>query len=158
MNCPFCQNRIQESVFAQSLNFFAIYNIAPIFAGHSLIIPKKHIVSMLNLSETDLSEMILFARKVTHIILRAFNSEAFNWSVQDQEAAGQTIAHLHMHIVPRHNTDMPEAGSWYSKISNNYNRILDSANRTKLTGEQMHQVVVKLRRIASDEGIFAENG
>lgn len=148
MNCPFCSDEINNSVFAESENFKAIYNIAPILPGHSLIIPKKHLKSILDLSDSLLSEMMQFAKKVTCILLEAFYSDAFNWSVQDNDAAGQTVPHLHLHIVPRHKVDLPEAGDWYPKISDNDKKILDSNHRSKLSQQQTKEIIAKLKDLA----------
>jgi bis(5'-adenosyl)-triphosphatase len=150
MSCPFCEDKIKESVFAESENFRAIYNLAPILPGHSLVIPKKHTISLLDLSDMELSEMIIFAKKVTQILLEAFNSVSFNWSIQDSEAAGQTVSHLHLHIVPRYTGDLPDPGDWYPKINNNLNEILDSDSRDKLSQDQLEKIVAKLKRIGRD--------
>jgi bis(5'-adenosyl)-triphosphatase len=151
MNCPFCQEKIKVSAFAESNHFYAICNIAPIVPGHSLIIPKTHISSMLILSDNEFSEMMIFAKEVTQILLKAFNSDSFNWSVQDNDAAGQTVSHLHLHVVPRHMGDMKEAGDWYPMIRQNDKEILDSNQRPKLSQEQIEQIVSKLKEISSNE-------
>jgi bis(5'-adenosyl)-triphosphatase len=151
MNCPFCQEKIKNSVFAESDHFYAIYNIAPIVPGHSLIIPKTHITSLLILSANELSEMMNFAKEVTQIVLKAFNSDSFNWSVQDNDAAGQTVSHLHLHIVPRHLGDLKEAGDWYPLIRENDKEMLDSKQRARLSQEQMDQIVSKLKEISGNE-------
>ena len=151
MSCPFCDTRIADAVFARSENFLAVYNIAPIFPGHSLVIPRNHIESIMDLEEEKLTEMMVFSKKVTHLLLRVFKAESFNWSLQDKEAAGQTIAHLHMHIVPRLTGDLPDPGDWYPKIMKNYGEILDSASRAKLTSDEMIRIVSKLRKEGSED-------
>jgi bis(5'-adenosyl)-triphosphatase len=150
MNCPFCQPSIQEAVFARSENFLAVYNLAPIFPGHSLIIPVRHLQSTLELTTDELTEMMLFARSVTSLLLKAFKAEAFNWSIQDREAAGQTLAHLHMHIVMRYPGDLPDPGDWYPKIRQNYSEILDSTSREKLTPSELKKIVETLRSTANN--------
>jgi bis(5'-adenosyl)-triphosphatase len=148
MTCPFCEPDMKDAVFAESGNFQAIYNIAPIFPGHSLIIPRRHVQSLMELTDDELSEMILFTREVTHMLLREFKAEAFNWSVQDKEAAGQTLTHLHLHIVPRYPGDIPEPGDWYPKVQKNFGEILDSADRIKLTTQELSSIVSSLRKSA----------
>ena len=102
-NCPFCQNRIQEVVFDDTRNFMALYNIAPIFPGHSLIVPRRHVQSVMELTTPEFEELMDFTRRVTVDLLDVFKANAFNWTLQDREAAGQTLAHLHVHIVLRRN-------------------------------------------------------
>jgi bis(5'-adenosyl)-triphosphatase len=152
--CPFCATEIQNSVFARSENFYAIYNIAPVFPGHSLIIPKGHIISILSLSESQMAEMMLFSAKVTRLLLRVFKTDGFNWSVQDNETAGQTIAHVHFHIVPRKEGDLTVPGDWYPMIQNNAGEILDSIYRDKLDNMQMNKIVNHLRKEAEIDRLF----
>jgi bis(5'-adenosyl)-triphosphatase len=154
MECTFCEDKILDIAFAKSINFLAIYNLAPIFPGHTLIIPVNHIESVLELQSEELNEMIMFTRSVTTILLRTFKAEAFNWSVQDKEAAGQTIAHLHMHIVLRFKDDLPDPGDWYPKIQNNHSEILDSASRQRHTPDEMHQIVDLLRKESKMRGFW----
>ncbi len=154
MNCPFCLPDVQTSVFARSRRFLAIYNIAPIFPGHSLIIPENHIQSMMELDDEEVAEMILFSRKVTNLLLKVFKAEAFNWSLQEGDTAGQTQTHLHMHIVLRFPNDIPDPGNWYPKIQQNYSEILDSMNRPKFKTDEMDKIVRKLRAQAKEEGLF----
>jgi bis(5'-adenosyl)-triphosphatase len=146
IDCPFCKPEINNSVFAESENFLAIYNIAPVFPGHSLIIPKKHVESILSLTENETIELMLFARKLTQFLLHIFKSDGFNWSVQDKEAAGQSVAHLHMHIVPRLNGDLANPGDWYPLIQNNSQVILDSEYREKIDPQKMESIVNFLKK------------
>lgn len=148
MVCPFCAGSVERSVFSESENFRAIYNIAPIFPGHSLIIPKEHIVSILDLGNGQLGELILFTRQTTNLLMKVFRADGFNWSVQDRETAGQTLAHLHLHIVLRYTNDLPDPGDWYPRIQQNYGEILDSASREKLDDREMQKIVRKLREAA----------
>lgn len=154
MNCPFCDPLIEHAVFAQSENFLAIYSIAPILPGHSLIIPKKHRQSVMEFNDSELTQMIVFTRNVTDLLLHAFKAESFNWSLQDMEAAGQTIAHLHLHVVPRYPGDLPDPGDWYPKIKNNYKEVLDSQNRKKLSEDEMVRIINRLRELAQKRLLY----
>lgn len=149
MKCPFCDTSVKNAVFVESENFMALYNLAPILPGHSLILPKEHKETLLELTDDELTEMMVFSRKVTKLLLHVFNAEAFGWSVQDQEAAGQTISHLHLHIVPRITGDMESPGDWYPKIQNSYKEVLDSVKRSKLNDAEIKTVVEKLKEAAS---------
>lgn len=116
--------------------------------GHSLIIPKNHIISVMELTDIELSEMILFSRDITNLLLEAFSTDAFNWSLQDQEVAGQTVAHLHLHLVPRYKGDLPEPGDWYPKIIGNFDNLLDSLDRVKLTDDQISGIIGRLQELS----------
>lgn len=154
MTCPFCNSSVDDTIFANSEHFLAIYNHAPILPGHTLVIPREHICSILELSDPELSEMMVFTKDVTNLLLTAFKVDAFNWSVQEKEAAGQSVAHLHLHIVPRYPGDLPEPGDWYPKIKNNYKELLDSENRKKLTHDEMQRIVTRLRIFAKEKKLL----
>ena len=154
MICPFCIPEFQISVFARTHGFLAVYNIAPIVPGHSLIVPEKHIQSIMELDEGALSGMMIFSRRVSSLLKKVFKAEAFNWSLQEGTAAGQTVEHLHMHIVLRFPGDMPDPGDWYPEIRKNYSAVLDSASRPRLISTEMESIVKELRGKAMIEGLY----
>ncbi len=155
MTCPFCNPMVEGAIFAHSEKFLAIYNIAPILPGHSLVIPKRHLQSIMELNDSELSEMIIFTKKVTDLLLTAFSAEAFNWSLQEKEFAGQSVAHLHLHIVPRYKDDLPKPGDWYPKLKTNHEKILDSETRQKLSYDEMEQIINRLRILSEEKQLFS---
>ncbi|MBC7475906.1 MAG: HIT domain-containing protein [Candidatus Sericytochromatia bacterium] len=144
--CPFCEPNILESAFLESDNFLAISNTSPILAGHSLIIPKRHILSFLDLSEKELSEFIFLGQKTAKILSDYFKSGSFNLSIQDGFWAGQTIFHLHMHIIPRIQNDLKSPGEWYHELEKTaYTTEIDSSIRPKLSKEDFLKNVQDLK-------------
>jgi bis(5'-adenosyl)-triphosphatase len=146
-NCPFCKSDVNEISFAESPNFLAIYNSAPILPGHSLIIPKWHVHGLLELIDSELSEMMLFSRNTVRTLLKAFNAKAFNWTIQEGEEAGQTVPHLHLHLIPREPNDLPQPGDWYPLLKKSESEVIDSASRPRLTRDEMREIVEKIRTI-----------
>jgi len=142
--CLFCQKEIVGKSFYRTKRFSAIYNIAPVLPGHSLIIPNHHYESLFELSEDELGEMMVFARKITAVLKTVFNCDGFDWTIQDGIAAGQTIPHLHLHIIPRKALDMPAGTEWYSKIPDNEEKILDSAHRERLNNQDYNAITARL--------------
>ena len=134
--CPFCKVSIPGNAFMRSTNFLAIYNIAPLLPGHSLVITRKHVKSLFELSERELTEFAIFSRSVTDLLLEAFKGEGFDWSVQEGDSSGQSVPHLHLHIVIRKPNDMERESEWYIKIKENENKLLDSAGRQCLSDEE----------------------
>lgn len=148
ISCPFCNESILLSVFYTQKDFLGAYNIAPVLPGHSLIIPKKHVISITELNDHELFGFFNTARKVLAILMKAFHTDAFDWSLQEKPEAGQTIEHLHLHIVPRTKYDLQNPGDWYPLLQNNDSQIIDSLDRPRLTTENLHQIVNKLRSIS----------
>jgi bis(5'-adenosyl)-triphosphatase len=134
--CPFCRESIPGSAFMDSEHFLAIYNIAPILRGHSLVISRKHNRSLFEFSESELAEFVLFSKEVTELLLEAFKGEGFDWSIQEGHSAGQSVPHFHLHIVIRRPNDMKAETEWYSMIRENENKLLDSASRQHISSEE----------------------
>ncbi len=145
-NCLFCRKEIIEKSFYSTKRFNAIYNIAPILPGHSLIIPNKHYESLFELTDEELGEMMVFARKITTVLKTVFGCDGFDWTLQDGVSAGQTIPHLHLHIIPRKPFDMPESNEWYSKIPVNEVQLLDSEHRARLSDDEYNAITQKLKK------------
>ena len=148
-NCIFCNKEITDNSFCSTVQFSALYNIAPVLPGHSLIIPNKHYTSLSELSDNELGDMIIFARKITTVLKAVFNCNGFDWTIQDGISAGQTISHLHLHIIPRKPLDIAEGDEWYSKIPGNENQMLDSMQRERLNVPEYIAITEKLAKAAT---------
>ena len=149
--CPFCREDVQAGHFAASDNFLALYNLAPILPGHSLVIPRRHILSLMELDDRELCELTLFSRDVVKILQKAFGSRSFDWTIQEGLDAGQSIPHLHLHIIPRVQGDLPQPGDWYPLLEQSELEIIDSEARPKLTEDEMRAIVRRLREIRNEE-------
>lgn len=144
--CPFCDTSSADDTFAESPHFRAIYNLAPILPGHSLVVPKRHVHSFLSLTDDEAMEMTLFSRRVVSILLRVFAAESFNWTIQEGEEAGQTVPHMHLHLIPRLPQDLPQPGDWYPRLRESQSEAIDSRNRRRLSKSERYEVVSRIRR------------
>lgn len=131
--CPFCKDNIKTAAFAEENGFLAIYNHSPILPGHSLVIPSKHISSLFDLSEDEISAFFSFARKITSFLTKHYKSDAYDWSLQEGESAGQSVDHLHLHIIPRNPGDLPEGEDWYVKLEEQRKQKIDEPGRAILS-------------------------
>jgi bis(5'-adenosyl)-triphosphatase len=150
--CPFCDPAVQAATFAETERFRAIYNIAPILPGHSLVIPKAHVESFMDLSDEDTAGLMIFARQVARLLGKAFKAASFDWTIQDGLPAGQTVAHLHLHLIPRKTDDLPSPGDWYPRLEENEMGLaggIDSATRTRLKAHEMKTIIDTLRNVQS---------
>lgn len=151
MNCPFCDLNIEKFGFLSSQNFLAIYNRSPILPGHSLIIPKAHFKSLLELPTSLLPEMMELSIRSVKLLMKVFHAEAFDWTVQDGWAAGQTVPHLHVHLIPRIEGDLATPGDWYPKLERATNSSIDSDLRSKLSDSEIISIVNRLLLVAKKE-------
>lgn len=145
-HCSFCKSEIADACFAEDGDFLAVYNISPILPGHALIIPRYHVPSLLDLSDDEVAKMVLFSRSVVRNLTRIFSSSGFNWTIQEGASAGQTVLHLHLHLIPRAEGDLPQPGDWYPRLLKHEAKHIDSEERPRLTPEEMSQVVSHILR------------
>jgi len=147
LTCPFCLPAVSPAVFAETKNFKAIYNLAPILPGHSLIIPKKHVSSFMDISDEYMNEMIVFSRKVIRTLQHAFHTTSFDWTIQEGVEAGQTVDHMHLHIIPRKTNDLPNCGDWYPLLEESISKLSESTSRPRHTDEEMKVIATRLGSI-----------
>jgi diadenosine tetraphosphate (Ap4A) HIT family hydrolase len=80
----------------------------PISPGHTLVIPKRHVGSWFEItSDEQLALLDLLARAKT-VLQDEFNPDGYNIGINDGPAAGQTVPHLHMHLIPRYQDDQDD--------------------------------------------------
>ncbi len=142
-DCPFCDESIHLAVFSESEHCLAVYNRSPILPGHSMVIPKVHYSSVLELPEEIYSDMMHFMRAVSNGLIEASGASGINWTLQEGGDAGQTIEHLHFHLIPRKPEDLPEPGDWYPRLREN--EVIDSDKRPRLSDEEMKKRVEQLK-------------
>jgi bis(5'-adenosyl)-triphosphatase len=147
--CPFCIKG-KESYFLESENFAAIYNISPILPGHSLVISKTHCESLFELSKDHLSEFMILGRNTAQFLSMVFNSDSFDWAIQEKEAAGQSVSHLHMHVVPRKIGDLKEPGAWYQELEKSTVTDVDTFRSFRLQNDQLFEITNKLKNEAQN--------
>ncbi|HLF26347.1 MAG TPA: HIT domain-containing protein [Anaerolineae bacterium] len=142
--CPFCAETIDAISFLESERFRAIVNVAPILPGHSLIVPKRHVESLVALSDDEIAELVRLSRQAVALLMRVHRSDGFDWTIQESEAAGQSVPHLHLHLIPRTRGDLPQPGDWYI-------RLIEERERSRLSLDQMKQAARQLRRAKDGE-------
>ena len=107
-NCIFCKiirGEIKPSVVSESNNFIAIRDANPKTRGHTLVIPKNHYVTLLDLPSKIGNEMLEFTKKIAGKLLCEKYGDGFNVLMNNLSPAGQIVMHAHLHIVPRKEGD-----------------------------------------------------
>lgn len=147
--CPFCSKK-KELYFLESNHFAAVYNISPILPGHTLIISKRHFTSLFELSENELAEFMLMGRNTAQFLSKIFDTNAFDWAIQEMEAAGQSVAHLHMHVVPRKLGDLKDPGAWYQELEKAHIEDVDTFHKFRLSEDQLLKITENLKNEAKE--------
>ena len=111
-NCPFCVIENSREIIAKSELSLAFYDGFPVSPGHALIIPKRHVSSFFDLSEKERMDMLRLSDQVKKILDSKFHPNGYNIGVNVGESAGQSVFHVHMHIIPRYTGDVenPKGG------------------------------------------------
>jgi diadenosine tetraphosphate (Ap4A) HIT family hydrolase len=106
--CPFCEieKRIDESrIIYQDSTWIAILDNYPVSEGHTLLIPKRHCKSYFDLNFIELESVGVTIGIVKRILDTKYKPDGYNIGINCGEAAGQTVMHCHIHIIPRYNGD-----------------------------------------------------
>ncbi|MDO4961239.1 MAG: HIT family protein [Eubacteriales bacterium] len=104
-DCIFCKianGEIPSNTVYEDERFRAILDLSPAVKGHTLIIPKDHFDDLLSASDEVLSDAVKLAKKIGNGVKEALGCDGINVVQNNGEAAGQTVHHLHIHIIPRY--------------------------------------------------------
>ena len=104
LTCLFC-NLPEERILLSNDFGVIIKDAYPISNGHTLIISKLHVSSFFQLNEIQQLELIKLVEKAKELIELTLSPDAYNVGINDGAAAGQTIPHLHVHLIPRYKND-----------------------------------------------------
>jgi len=103
--CPFCDkaNYEREGDLA-----FTKTDSYPVSKGHTLVIPKRHISSYFECTDAERLELWSLVEEVKALLERTFEPDGFNIGINIGPAAGQTVPHMHIHVIPRYSGDMDD--------------------------------------------------
>ncbi|GAB7363008.1 hypothetical protein MBLNU230_g3302t1 [Neophaeotheca triangularis] len=92
---------VTSQVFHSTPHTFALVNLKPLLPGHILVCPHRVTASLTSLSAPEIADLFTTVTKIQRTLQRLYKAEAFNVAVQDGEAAGQSVPHVHCHVIPR---------------------------------------------------------
>jgi diadenosine tetraphosphate (Ap4A) HIT family hydrolase len=107
-DCPFCNPDPNRELILESATAYAIYDKFPVNEGHALIIPKRHCADYFNLTFKEQSACVFMLNKLKEIVSQKFNPDGFNVGINVGESGGQTVPHVHIHLIPRYHEDVED--------------------------------------------------
>ena len=119
-DCIFCKiagGEIPSYTVYEDNDFRAIMDISPAAKGHVIILPKKHAADVFELSEELASKIYVVAKKIAAAVKEVIGCDGVNILQNNGAAAGQTVFHLHMHVIPRWKGDSIKI-TWTSDEAN----------------------------------------
>jgi diadenosine tetraphosphate (Ap4A) HIT family hydrolase len=109
-DCIFC--RPDRAILAESERSLAFLDSYPVSSGHALVVPRRHLVSIWDLSAGEYADAFNLVRRVKDLLQEQFEPQGFNIGVNCGAAAGQSVWHAHIHVIPRYAGDVanPKGG------------------------------------------------
>ena len=107
-NCIFCKianGEIPSKTIYEDEEFRVILDLAPATKGHALILPKSHARNLYELPEETAGKAMKLAKKMVITMTEKLGCAGFNLLQNNNEVAGQTVFHFHMHLIPRYEDD-----------------------------------------------------
>lgn len=107
-DCPFCKHLASEPPPAGNALAVAFPDGFPVSPGHTLIVPRRHVASYLETTKAEKQALWELADEVCAQLMEADLPDGFNIGLNAGIAAGQTVMHVHLHVIPRYAGDMPD--------------------------------------------------
>ena len=104
-DCIFCKianGEIPSATLYEDEDFRVILDLGPASKGHALIFPKEHYKDLCELDDAVAAKVLPLAGKMGRAMKKALHFDGFNLVQNNGEAAGQTVMHFHMHMIPRY--------------------------------------------------------
>ena len=104
-NCIFCKlanGDIPTNTLYEDDMFRVIFDMSPATKGHALIIPKEHYRNIYDIDSEVAGKVFPLAAKMAKVMTDTFNADGFNVIQNNEEVAGQSVFHFHMHLIPRY--------------------------------------------------------
>lgn len=108
VDCIFCKivrNEIPSSKVFEDEKIIAFLDVSPVNKGHTLIVPKEHVETLLDIPENMLKELMVVAKRVAKSMRKALKADGINIGMNNFTAAGQQVMHAHLHVIPRFEND-----------------------------------------------------
>lgn len=133
-DCIFCKlanGEIPTATLYEDNDFRVILDLGPASKGHALILPKEHYDNLYELDDETASKVLVLAKKMITRMTKALGCDGYNLVQNNGEAAGQTVHHFHLHLIPRYKDDQVGLG-W---------------NMGKLTDEDKEEILTKFHEM-----------
>jgi diadenosine tetraphosphate (Ap4A) HIT family hydrolase len=149
-------NISKEHIFLQSESSFSFVNLRPIVEGHVLVSPERVVARLADLTYEEYVDLWISVRKTQELLVKVYGPCSFNVAVQDGKASGQSVPHVHVHILPRRDGDFErnddiydELQEWSPSIRTQQTKaklvIPDEKERVDRTHEAMTEEATKYR-------------
>lgn len=105
-DCPFCFQKDEIEIIAENEFAFASFDIYPVNPGHVLIVTRRHIQNFFETTSEEKQALFSLLEVAKKIIDERFNPSGYNIGININSVAGQTVPHVHIHLIPRYPGDV----------------------------------------------------
>lgn len=108
MSCIFCKiinKEVPAEIIYEDENTLAMLDAHPIAQGHTLILPKQHVLDILELNKEEVEPVFQTVRKMTGLLKEKLAPDGFTVGINHDRVSGQMVDHLHIHVIPRFEGD-----------------------------------------------------
>lgn len=106
--CAFCDDTTANDLLVRSFTAVALPDAHPVSPGHTLIIPRRHVRNVFELGTDEYNDLWGLVRRVREMLARHYTPDGMTVGCNDGEAAGQTVEHAHVHVIPRFQGDVKD--------------------------------------------------
>ena len=132
-DCIFCKivNReVPATVLYEDADVLVFMDIGPIIKGHALVIPKKHYDPLMDTPDEMVAKLHITAKKIADAQMNAFGADGVNIMQNNGAAAGQEVALIHVHVIPRFDGD-GHHWNWKPKKYDNFDEMNELADQLR---------------------------
>lgn len=126
-DCIFCKisrREIAVKVVGMNDSAIAFLDINPVAPGHTVVIPKRHAATLMDMNDADIASLFSLVKQATAKIKAGLSCDGFNIGLNQEKAGGQAIPHVHIHVIPRFKDD--GGGSMHSIVRNPPKESIDA--------------------------------
>ncbi|XP_002131970.2 bis(5'-adenosyl)-triphosphatase-like [Ciona intestinalis] len=118
-----------STTFLRTSLSFAFVNVKPVVPGHVLVCPIRLVERVKQLKSEEVADLFITAQRVSTVVERCFKASSVSIVVQDGREAGQSIPHVHVHILPRILGDFLNNDDIYQELQRHDKDLLESQHR-----------------------------
>ncbi|KAI9312117.1 fragile histidine triad protein [Dichotomocladium elegans] len=135
----------ESQVFYKSKFCIGLVNLKPIVPGHVLIVSRRNVPRVKDLRPEEVADIMISAQTIGTVVEKQYQATSLTTVIQDGPEAGQSVAHVHMHVIPRKAGDWANNDDIYDELSAKKKARVDNEARKPRSAEEMRQEAEWLR-------------
>ncbi|ORX69700.1 HIT-like protein [Linderina pennispora] len=136
----------QSQVFMVSRLSYGLVNLKPAVPGHVLVVSRRPVTRFNDLSADEVTDLFQQGQRVSRLVERVYKADSLTLVIQDGKEAGQSVPHVHLHILPRRKADFANNDDIYDELGSRKRvRGVDNDERVPRSAEEMAEEAELLR-------------